>query len=367
MSGQPSAPGQPVAPPVDYTRINYKLNMEGHPLFGGGGIAASQPQQPPQPTQLTTPAPPLAPTQLAISSPPPAQPYPPPAHHAPPAPIPVPTFTPPSAQLMQTLNLKPEQVPWAFNQAPSGAPPPNLPPPSALPAPPSPVPLPVSASAPAPIPPPTLPPHSLYAPPALPPPPSLALATPAYYPPPAVPPPAQPSTSSTYTIQAGDTFWKVSQTFGVPLQQLLAMNPGRDPHSLQVGSTITVPASHGRPPPPSYAPPSLPPHSNYPAPSFPPPPGLAHAPYPSPSYPPPPGLGTGTAPSPAAYSPPSYPPPPGAGAPGAHAQAQYHTIRPGDTYWALSQQYRTTVQALEALNPGVNYNCLQVGAAVRIR
>ncbi|KAJ3337028.1 hypothetical protein HDU93_001747 [Gonapodya sp. JEL0774] len=48
------------------------------------------------------------------------------------------------------------------------------------------------------------------------------------------------------------------------------------------------------------------------------------------------------------YQAPSY------AAPQAAGGAQYHTIVAGNTYWQLSQQYGTTVQALEQLNPGVN-------------
>lgn len=40
-----------------------------------------------------------------------------------------------------------------------------------------------------------------------------------------------------YTVQPGDTFWELSQRFGVPVAALQAANPG----TLQAGQALTVP------------------------------------------------------------------------------------------------------------------------------
>ncbi len=45
---------------------------------------------------------------------------------------------------------------------------------------------------------------------------------------------------------------------------------------------------------------------------------------------------------------------------------RYYQIRPGDTYWKLSQQFRTSVQAIIAANPTVNPNAIPVGMRIRI-
>ncbi len=39
----------------------------------------------------------------------------------------------------------------------------------------------------------------------------------------------------------GDSFWALSQRYGVPVETIVAANPGLDPERLQVGSQVTVP------------------------------------------------------------------------------------------------------------------------------
>lgn len=47
-----------------------------------------------------------------------------------------------------------------------------------------------------------------------------------------------------YTIQPGDTFSKIAQTYKTNTQTLLGLNPGMDPKRLQVGQTIKVPSKN---------------------------------------------------------------------------------------------------------------------------
>ncbi|MDI3270652.1 MAG: LysM domain-containing protein, partial [Bacillota bacterium] len=56
------------------------------------------------------------------------------------------------------------------------------------------------------------------------------------------PPPKQcPPHTFPYTVKAGDTFFRLSQRFGVSVQALQAANPGVDPNQLVVGSILCIP------------------------------------------------------------------------------------------------------------------------------
>ena len=46
---------------------------------------------------------------------------------------------------------------------------------------------------------------------------------------------------STYTIKTGDTLWGISQQYGIPLDKILAANPGIVPEKLQIGQRINLP------------------------------------------------------------------------------------------------------------------------------
>lgn len=50
-----------------------------------------------------------------------------------------------------------------------------------------------------------------------------------------------PDSASSYIVRAGDTLWKLSQTYGVSLQSILDLNPGVNPRNLQIGSTVCIP------------------------------------------------------------------------------------------------------------------------------
>ena len=47
----------------------------------------------------------------------------------------------------------------------------------------------------------------------------------------------------TETIQEGDTLYGISQKTGIPVDQLVAANPGIDPNALQIGSSINIPSA----------------------------------------------------------------------------------------------------------------------------
>jgi LysM repeat protein len=52
---------------------------------------------------------------------------------------------------------------------------------------------------------------------------------------------------------------------------------------------------------------------------------------------------------------------------GTVAGAQYAIVQTGDTFGAIATRNNTTVTDLEALNPGVSSNSLQVGQRIRIK
>ncbi len=56
------------------------------------------------------------------------------------------------------------------------------------------------------------------------------------------PPPAA-SATSTYTVVAGDSLWKISRQFGLTIAELQKMNPGMRGNSLKPGDVIKAPAS----------------------------------------------------------------------------------------------------------------------------
>ncbi|TYQ15873.1 UNVERIFIED_CONTAM: LysM domain-containing protein [Acetivibrio alkalicellulosi] len=50
-----------------------------------------------------------------------------------------------------------------------------------------------------------------------------------------------PIGASPYIIQPGDTFWLISQRLGVPVDRIIALNPGVDPRFLMIGQQICIP------------------------------------------------------------------------------------------------------------------------------
>ena len=112
------------------------------------------------------------------------------------------------------------------------------------------------------------------------------------------PPPTPPCPGFFYTIQAGDTFFALAQRFGTTVAAIQAANPGVDPNRLQIGQRICIPVP----------------------------------------------------------APPPTPPCPGF----------FYTIQAGDTFFALAQRFGTTVAAIQAANPGVDPNRLQIGQRICI-
>ena len=115
-----------------------------------------------------------------------------------------------------------------------------------------------------------------------------------------------PTGSFSYTIQAGDTLWKLSRTYGVSVQSISDLNPGIDPQNLQIGSMLCIP----------------------------------NAPMPTPTPTPTPR----TCPT-GSFS---------------------YMIQSGDTLWKLSKTYGVSVQSISDLNPGIDPQNLQIGSTLCI-
>lgn len=172
----------------------------------------------------------------------------------------------------------------------------------------------------------------------------------------AVPPVTCPPGSTVYTIRAGDTFFSIARRFGISVDALQRANPGVDPEALLIGQQICVPAV----PRPGVCPPGTFPYSVRLGDTF---FGLARRfgttveaiqaanPFVSPT-----NLRVGQLlciprgprrqPCPAG----SFP----------------YTIQAGDTFSRLARRFNTTVQSIQALNPGVDPNNLQVGQVICI-
>ena len=121
-----------------------------------------------------------------------------------------------------------------------------------------------------------------------------------------------------YTIQSGNTLWKLSQAYGVSVQSILDVNPGINPQNLQIGSTLCIPT--------------------------------AQTVSPTKADPP-----TPAAPLTSEILPVTCP------------QGTFrYTIQSGDTLWKLSQAYGVSIQNIIDANPGINADNLQIGSTLCI-
>lgn len=60
-------------------------------------------------------------------------------------------------------------------------------------------------------------------------------------------PPGGAQAAAVYTAGDDDTFWKLSQRYGVPLDTLMAANPNIDPLNIYRGLKLIIPDAGGRP------------------------------------------------------------------------------------------------------------------------
>jgi LysM repeat protein len=48
-------------------------------------------------------------------------------------------------------------------------------------------------------------------------------------------------------------------------------------------------------------------------------------------------------------------------------EPEYHTVEAGDTFGTIADEFGTTVEELEELNPGVDTTSLRIGQRIRVR
>ena len=142
---------------------------------------------------------------------------------------------------------------------------------------------------------------------------------PAPQPPQPQPPSNCPVGLRAYTIQPGDSLWKLSQTYCTTVETIMAINPGINPNNLVDGQVIWIPAGYR--------------FRNFP--SW---PRMQEGYYDEMME--------------------------GNQLPGCPEGHHSYVIQAGDTFWLLSQRFNTTVEALMTANPGINPNTLFVGQVI---
>jgi len=76
---------------------------------------------------------------------------------------------------------------------------------------------------------------------------------------PTVPPPSPPPSPLLHTVQPGETLAGIARAYGVPLEELIAVNHIQDPNLIQAGQVLIIPGVLVTPPPAGSPPPSPPP------------------------------------------------------------------------------------------------------------
>jgi len=112
--------------------------------------------------------------------------------------------------------------------------------------------------------------------------------------------PGGPTGSNRYTIVAGDTFSAIASKFNTTVAAIEAANPGVNPNNLQIGQVINIPS------------------------------GSTDRPH--------------------------HPPP----------QTGKYTIQSGDTFTTIAAKFGTSPEKIQDLNPGVNPNNLQIGQVINV-
>ena len=125
----------------------------------------------------------------------------------------------------------------------------------------------------------------------------------------------------TYTVQPGDTLSALAVQWNSDVPAIAALNGIANPDFLFIGQQLRIPRGVR---------------------------GGATTPAPAPT------VATTTAPAPAAATTPA-------------AAPDFYTVQPGDTLWALADQWGTSVDALVELNGITNRDLLSIGQRLRIR
>ncbi len=76
---------------------------------------------------------------------------------------------------------------------------------------------------------------------------------------PTVPPPSPPPSPLLHPVQPGETLAGIARAYGVPLEELIAVNHIQDPNLIQAGQVLIIPGVLVTPPPAGSPPPSPPP------------------------------------------------------------------------------------------------------------
>ena len=169
-------------------------------------------------------------------------------------------------------------------------------------------------------------------------------------------PPTCPAGTFAYTVQPGDTFFLLARRFGTTVEAIQRANPTVDPHNIQIGSILCIPAV--------AVPPTCPPGT------------FAYTVQPGDTFfllarrfgttveaiqRANPTVDPLNIPVGSTLCIPVAPPPPTC-PPGTFA----YTVQSGDTFFILARRFGTTVEAIQRANPGVDPRNIPVGSTLCI-